>query len=270
MNNKDYADISVIIPCYNSSKTIERAIESVINQTLLPKEIIVVDDCSNDNTLELLNNFKKKNLKFNIVILSLEKNVGAASARNRAWDIAKYDFIAFLDSDDSWHNKKLEIQYNFMINNPQIVLTGHNCEILGNNFAIKNDNLKDKNFYKISKFKLLTSNCFATRSVMLKKNIPFRFPENQRYAEDYYLWIDILLSGNICYKSDLKLAYLYKASYGESGLSSKLWDMEKGELNNFKVMYKKKYINLFEFLVVYVFSFLKYLRRVLKVKINGY
>lgn len=129
MNNKDYAYISVIIPCYNSSKTIERAIESVINQTLLPKEIIVVDDCSNDNTLELLNNFKKKNLKFNIVILSLEKNVGAASARNRAWDIAKYDFIAFLDSDDSWHNKKLEIQYNFMINNPQIVLTGHNCEI---------------------------------------------------------------------------------------------------------------------------------------------
>lgn len=58
---------------------------------------------------------------------------------------------------------------------------------------------------------------------MLKNNIPFRFPENQRYAEDYYLWIDILLSGNICYKSDLKLVYLYKASYGESGLSSKLW-----------------------------------------------
>ena len=101
---------------------------------------------------------------------------------------------------------------------------------------------------------------------MLKRDIKFRFPENQRYAEDYYLWLEILLSGGICYKSDLKLAYLYKASYGESGLSSKLWDMEKGELNNFKVMYKKKYINLFEFLVVYVFSFLKYLRRVVKVK----
>lgn len=270
MNNKNYAYISVIIPCYNSSKTIERAIESVINQTLLPKEIIVVDDCSNDNTLELLNNFKKKNLKFNIVILSLEKNVGAASARNRAWNIAKYEYIAFLDSDDGWHPQKLEIQYNFMVKNPQIVLTGHNCKILSEKSIIPNEILEKIYFYNITKYSLLFSNKYSTPTIMLKRDIKFRFPENQRYAEDYYLWLEILLSGGICYKSDLKLAYLYKASYGESGLSSKLWDMEKWELNNFKVMYNKNHINLFEFLVVYVFSFLKYLRRVLKVKINGY
>ena len=102
MNNKNYADISVIIPCYNSYKTIERALNSVVNQSLLPREIILVDDCSNDKTLELLNNFKKNNLEYNIIILSLEKNVGAASARNRAWDIAKSYVIAFLDIEDSW------------------------------------------------------------------------------------------------------------------------------------------------------------------------
>ena len=54
MNNKNYADISVIIPCYNSYKTIERALNSVVNQSLLPREIILVDDCSTDKTLELL------------------------------------------------------------------------------------------------------------------------------------------------------------------------------------------------------------------------
>ena len=270
MNNKNYADISVIIPCYNSYKTIERALNSVVNQSLLPREIILVDDCSTYKTLELLNNFKKNNLEYNIIILSLEKNVGAASARNRAWDIAKSYFIAFLDSDDSWNYRKLEIQYTFMMANPHIIITGHDCEILDNNSIIKNDDFEDKNFYNITKYKLLFSNKYSTPTIMLKRDIKFRFPENQRYAEDYYLWLEILLSGGICYKSDLKLAYLYKASYGESGLSSNLWDMEKGELNNFKVMYKKKYINLFEFLVVYVFSLLKYLRRVVKVKLNGY
>ena len=72
MNNKNYADISVIIPCYNSYKTIERALNSVVNQSLLPREIILVDDCSTNKTLELLNNFKKNNLKYNIIILSLD------------------------------------------------------------------------------------------------------------------------------------------------------------------------------------------------------
>lgn len=261
-----YANISVVIPCYNSSKTILRALNSVINQTLLPSEIIVVDDCSNDDTLELLNNFKKKNLEFSIVILVLGKNVGAASARNRAWDIAKYDYVAFLDSDDSWNYRKLEIQHTFMIANPHIILSGHDCEILDSHSIIKNDDFKDKKFYNISKYKLLTSNCFATRSVMLKKDIEFRFPENQRFSEDYYLWLDILLSGNICYKSNLKLAYSYKAPYGESGLSSKLFDMQKWELNNFKIMYNKKYIKFFEYMFFSVLSLFKYLRRIINNK----
>ncbi len=73
MNNKNYADISVIIPFYNSYKTIERALNSIVNQSLLPREIILVDDCSTYKTLELLNNFKKNNLEYNIIILSLDK-----------------------------------------------------------------------------------------------------------------------------------------------------------------------------------------------------
>ena len=182
MNNKNYADISVIIPCYNSYKTIERALNSVVNQSLLPREIILVDDCSTDKTLELLNNFKKNNLEYNIIILPLEKNVGAASARNRAWDIAKSYFIAFLDSDDSWNYRKLEIQYTFMMANPHIILTGHDCEILDNNSIIKNDDFEDKNFYNITKYKLLFSNKYSTRTIMLKRDIKFKFPENQRYA----------------------------------------------------------------------------------------
>ncbi len=75
MNNKNYADISVIIPCYNLYKIIEMALNSVINQSLFPREIILVDDCSTDKTLELLNNFKKNNLEYNIIILSLDKKI---------------------------------------------------------------------------------------------------------------------------------------------------------------------------------------------------
>ena len=94
-----FADVSVIIPVYNSYETIMRAVDSVINQTVLPREIIIVDDCSNDViTKELLKSIEyEQKSHVDITILYLDTNVGPGSARNRGMEVAKAKYIAFLD-----------------------------------------------------------------------------------------------------------------------------------------------------------------------------
>ena len=98
--------VSVIIPSYNREKTIERAVMSVLNQTYKDLELIVVDDCSKDNTVEVLKSIKDDRLK----IIRLEKNSGACVARNVGIENAQGDYIAFQDSDDEWLLDKLEKQ----------------------------------------------------------------------------------------------------------------------------------------------------------------
>ncbi|RMG23518.1 MAG: glycosyltransferase family 2 protein, partial [Methanobacteriota archaeon] len=108
--------VTAIVPCYCCSDTIERAFYSVVNQTVLPKEVILVDDASPDHgrTLSILHGLKQKfNETLDIRILAFEKNQGPASARNAGWEAATQPFIAFLDADDSWHPRKLEVQYQW-------------------------------------------------------------------------------------------------------------------------------------------------------------
>lgn len=97
--------VSVIIPTYNSINTINETLQSVRNQTYRNYEIVVVDDGSTDDTVELLRTFDD-------IILVTQTNQGVSAARNRGVKEAKGDLIAFLDSDDLWHPQKLEIQIN--------------------------------------------------------------------------------------------------------------------------------------------------------------
>lgn len=100
--------VSVIIPSYNREKTIIRAIESVLNQTYNNIEVIVVDDCSSDNTIKILN--KKYSGNTQVKIEKLSTNSGACVARNRGISLSKGKYIAFLDSDDEFYPFKIEKQ----------------------------------------------------------------------------------------------------------------------------------------------------------------
>ena len=107
--------ISVIMPTYNCGKFIEKTIKSVINQTYKNWELIIVDDCSKDNTEDVVNKCSKSDDR--IKYYRLEINQGAAVARTQAMKIAKGNYMAFLDSDDLWKKDKLEKQINFMKEN---------------------------------------------------------------------------------------------------------------------------------------------------------
>lgn len=98
------------MPSFNTGRFIKEAINSVINQTYTNWELIIVDDCSNDDTNEIINSFEDSRIKY----LKNDTNMGAAICRNRALKEAKGKWIAFLDSDDLWKKDKLEKQIGFM------------------------------------------------------------------------------------------------------------------------------------------------------------
>lgn len=105
--------VSIIMPSWNTGKFIDRSIESVIKQTYTNWELIIVDDCSTDNTDEVLSNYKDSRIRY----FKNEMNCGAALTRNKALREAQGKWIAFLDSDDLWYPTKLEHQIEFMTAN---------------------------------------------------------------------------------------------------------------------------------------------------------
>lgn len=105
--------VSIIMPSYNTAKFIKETVDSVLSQTYTNWELIIVDDCSTDNTDEIVSQFEDGRIKY----IKNEKNSGAAVSRNRALREAKGKWIAFLDSDDLWEKDKLSKQIAFMKNN---------------------------------------------------------------------------------------------------------------------------------------------------------
>ena len=111
MENKDL--VRIIMPSYNSEKYIKDSIESVLSQTYPYWELLIVDDCSTDKTVEIIKSFKDERIRF----FQNAVNSGAAISRNWALREAKGKWIAFLDSDDIWLPTKLEEQLKFMVEN---------------------------------------------------------------------------------------------------------------------------------------------------------
>lgn len=105
--------MSIIMPSWNTGRFIAESIQSVINQTYQKWELLIVDDCSSDNTDEIVSSFKDERIHY----FKNKKNSGAALTRNRALRKAQGEWIAFLDSDDLWASEKLERQISFMERN---------------------------------------------------------------------------------------------------------------------------------------------------------
>lgn len=117
--------ISVVIPMYNRSKTIIECLDSICNQTYKNIEIIVVDDCSNDNSVDLVENYNDSRVK----VIKLLNNSGAQVARNKGIIESKGNWIAFNDSDDLWHPSKLELQLEELkkVNYNEYTVIHSNC-----------------------------------------------------------------------------------------------------------------------------------------------
>lgn len=259
--------VSVVVPCYCCTETVERAIHSVASQTIRPNEVILIEDGSSDNTLSVLYGLQKKYGNW-IRVVPLPKNLGVASARNTGWTLAKNPYIAFLDADDAWHPKKIEIQLEFMVNNLDVMLCGHqHRELSENNDDSLQWTLELKQISKVTWLQMLLKNQFITPSIMLKKEINFRFSETARYMEDHFLWLEIVSAGMLTVKLDIDLAAVYKPMYGASGLSANMWMMEKAELSNYRQLYNQGKLVFGMYMFLQCFSLTKYIKRILVVYI---
>ncbi|WP_201209332.1 glycosyltransferase family 2 protein [Rhodocyclus purpureus] len=251
------APVSVIIPCYRCSGMVERALDSVLNQTLPPAEIILVDDASGDDTLALLHRLEKKYAP-TVKVLAMSINGGPGLARNAGWEAASSPWLAFLDADDAWHPRKLEIQWTWLRSHPEAVLCGHLSQFSAGriDFPVKDATVA----IRLSPMQMLISNHLATRSVMLRRELPFRFCA-RKYSEDYQLWLEIILAGHPAYRLESYLAYCFRPEFSPGGLSGDLRMHEKGEISALRTMYNLGRIGWLMFAFSATWSFAKFLRR---------
>jgi len=256
----EVASVSAIIPCYNSVSTLERAVSSVAKQTLRPAELVLVDDGSTDSTVDLMYELQKKYGIDWLHIIELGADLGVSTARNTGWEKASQKYVAFLDSDDSWHSRKIEIQYKFMSQNQKVIMSGTGFNIINekNKEAVLDERFETKEWFPK---KLIFKNPFVTPGVMIRADINERFQAGRSDMDDHLLWLEIAFNHGSVTGIKLPLASLYKAQWGEGGLASRLWTMEKGELKNYWYLRATKRISVLSALALSFFSLAKFGRR---------
>ncbi len=259
---KALAPVSVIIPCYRCIKTLERAVASVAAQSLQPTEVILVDDASGDGTRALMQQVRDRFHPGWVKLVLLDQNSGAGSARNAGWAVATQPLIAFLDADDAWHFRKIEIQYGYMSAHPEVVLSGHGFRMLKQD-ALPYWEVKKSAAIHVKKWRMILSNQFVTPSVMIRRDVAHRFIDRQRHMEDHMLWLSFVCAGELVVKLPAPLAAIYKNPFGVTGLSSRIWLMERSDLGNYRRLYRKHCINGAQLAGLVGYSMLKYFRRLL-------
>ena len=218
MAQKNQPDISVIIPTYNRAHILPRALDSVLAQTQLPIEIIVVNDGSTDGTKSVLSNYP------GLKIID-QQHSGVSAARNIGLEHTNGEWIAFLDSDDEWLPEKLEQQWAAICNDDKLIC--HTEEIWIRNGKRVNPMKKHQKYGEYIYEKCLPLCVISPSSVMIHQSV-FNdigvFDESLEVCEDYDLWL------RICSKySTLFISEPLIVKYGghEDQLSRKYWGMDR-------------------------------------------
>jgi glycosyltransferase involved in cell wall biosynthesis len=220
------APVSVVVPCYRCADTIGASIASVAAQSLPPEEVLLVDDCSGDGTLEALQKLASHYPAGWIKVIGSPRNGGPSQARNIGWKHATQPYIAFLDADDTWAPAKLELQMAALRDDPDIALIAHRMDVRERDAG--HPVIRPPVRVRIlGRKRMLLNNPFPTASVVLRRDLPFRFNENFRRVEDFLLWAQICFSGHRCAKINQTLASWHKANYGAGGLSGDLAAMHR-------------------------------------------
>ena len=213
--NNENIHVSVIIPTYNSESFIIRTLETVFKQTLLPYEIVIVDDGSKDKTLEKIQNYLGKNQQtINKLKIIKQTNSGAGAARNNGIKNATGEWISFLDSDDIWDRRKLEMVSSVIRKYPEVTVIAHD-EYTANekNFNKRKLCLLHKGYRKDENLflQLYQKNLFSTSCMTVRKDIlemSGLFDETLRSAQDYDLWIRVAKYGELYYMDHALETYI--------------------------------------------------------------
>lgn len=179
--------ISVVMPAYNASSYVAAAIQSVLNQTVQDLELIVIDDCSQDDTLCIIREAAEKDKR--VRCCPNEYNIGTALSRNRGLELSRGKYVAFLDSDDVWYAHKLETQIREMETS--------GADLAYSSYAIMDETGKwCRDFFvpeTINLEGLLKENVIGCSTVVMRRELAERFRfRSDYYHEDFVLWLQML------------------------------------------------------------------------------
>lgn len=195
--------ISVVLPIFNVELYIYDAIQSVLNQTIQDFEIIVIDDCSTDKTVDVVISFKDERIK----IITKEQNKGLIDSLNIGFKTATGKYIARIDGDDINMPERFQKQLEILENNIEIKVCGCWLERFGNSNQI----IKHKEYHDEIVAQLLISCSMSLGSVILNREWAqkFTFYENKKHVEDYDFWSRVAWSGK--FYNIQEVLYYYRA-----------------------------------------------------------
>ena len=200
--------VSIIMPAYNCERYIAEAITSVINQTYPNLELIVIDDSSQDNTANIVKKLALKDMRINLY--QNERNMGVSKTRNKGIEIAKGEWIAFLDSDDCWTSDKLEKQMEFIKAHPNALFTytaSMFMDTQGKRYSYIMHVEKYINYHTLLRKNLIScSSVIIDRSLMISVGMV-----NDDITEDHAAWLKILQKTPYAYGIDYPLL-IYRIS----------------------------------------------------------
>lgn len=242
--------VSVVTPVYNSENYIEKTILSVLNQTYTNLEMILVDDCSTDNSKELISRLQEKDRRVKYV--KLEKNSGAAVARNKGLEVAQGQFIAFIDSDDVWKLDKLNQQLKFM-DSREIGFTYTAYETVSEDGTIQNSHIHVPN--KINYSSLLKNTAIACSTVVIDKKFTgdFYMPL-VRKGQDTATWLQLLKKIDYAYGYDEVLSSYRKVA---GSISSNKVEALKRTWNTYYNIEKLPFFKALYYFSFYAFNAIK-------------
>lgn len=252
--------VSVVIPCYRAAGTVARAVESVLGQTRPPGQILLVDDGSGDGTLAALQALAARSPGL-IEVVTLAQNEGAAAARNAGWELAREDYVAFLDADDVWPPWKLELQHGFVSAHPQAAISGGETLIAPTDWATETPPDSGQAPRRLSLNVMLVRNLLSTSTVMVRRDLGLRFASGKRHCEDYLLWMELIAEGHEGYLLPMPLAYRFDCPFGGRGLSGGLWKMWQGELDVYRRLARAGHLSAPVLAATQLGSALRFLRR---------
>jgi glycosyltransferase involved in cell wall biosynthesis len=247
--------ISIITPNYNCSKFIAGTIESVLAQTYQNWEMIIVDDCSTDGSYVIALEYAKKEKR--IVVYRMEHNSGTALCRNKAIELSKGQYLAFLDSDDLWMPEKLEKQLHFMQEN--------SCDFCFTEYEhIDEDGMslgiRAKAIRKLTYQKYKLHNFVGCLTVIYQQDVNNKiYCDNIRKRNDYALFLRVIKYAKNAMGMPENLA---KYRIRKNSISKNKFKLIK---YNFIVLHKFEHINLFYscicvFISIVIKIFFKYKR----------
>lgn len=248
---ENYGLVSIIMPNYNCAKYLEKTIESILLQTYQNWELLFVDDCSLDNSLELVKSFNDERIK----VFSMDKNGGAALARNKAIEQASGKWIAFLDSDDLWESEKLQKQIKYMQTN-DLSFTFTDYQVIDeegkliSTFTPRLDVCGYKDILKHNHIGCLTVIYDADKLGKVY------MPTNATKREDLACWLKILRTGEKAYCLHETLA---KYKVHSNSVSSNKFKMMKYQWQVYRKVEKLNPFKSFYYLICWAITgFFKY------------